>query len=40
MLGLPLPLVSYGGRWAVSLLAAFGVLMSSLAHRKVLGCFC
>lgn len=36
VVGVPLPLVSYGGTSAVSLLAAFGVLMSIHAHRKTL----
>ena len=35
VVGVPLPLVSYGGTSAVSLLAAFGVLMSIHAHRKL-----
>ena len=35
VVGVPLPLVSYGGTSAVSLLAGFGVLMSIHAHRKV-----
>jgi len=34
VVGVPLPLVSYGGTSAVSLLAGFGVLMSIYAHRK------
>jgi rod shape determining protein RodA len=37
VVGVPLPLVSYGGTSAVSLLAGFGVLMSIHAHRKTLG---
>ncbi|HVT32672.1 MAG TPA: rod shape-determining protein RodA [Rhodanobacteraceae bacterium] len=36
VVGVPLPLISYGGTSAVSLLAGFGVLMSIHAHRKVL----
>jgi rod shape determining protein RodA len=36
VVGVPLPLVSYGGTSAVSLLAGFGVLMSAYAHRKLL----
>jgi rod shape determining protein RodA len=36
VVGVPLPLVSYGGTSAVSLLAGFGVLKSIHAHRKVL----
>jgi rod shape determining protein RodA len=34
VVGVPLPLISYGGTSAVSLLAGFGVLMSIHAHRK------
>lgn len=34
VVGVPLPLVSYGGTSAVSLLTGFGVLMSIHAHRK------
>ncbi len=34
VVGVPLPLVSYGGTSAVSMLAGFGVLMSIHAHRK------
>ncbi|MDR2011608.1 MAG: rod shape-determining protein RodA [Rhodanobacter sp.] len=34
VVGVPLPLVSYGGTSAVSLLASFGVLMSIYASRK------
>jgi rod shape determining protein RodA len=33
--GVPLPLISYGGTSAVSLLVAFGILMSIHAHRRV-----
>ncbi|MEO8671732.1 MAG: rod shape-determining protein RodA [Tahibacter sp.] len=36
VVGVPLPLVSYGGTSAVSLLSGFGVLMSIHAHRKLL----
>ncbi|MBK9654551.1 MAG: rod shape-determining protein RodA [Rhodanobacteraceae bacterium] len=32
--GVPLPLISYGGTSAVSLLVAFGILMSIHAHRR------
>jgi rod shape determining protein RodA len=32
--GVPLPLVSYGGTSAITLLAGFGVVMSIHAHRK------
>ena len=36
VVGVPLPLVSYGGTSAVSLLAGFGVLMSIHSHRRLL----
>lgn len=36
VVGVPLPLVSYGGTSAVTLMAAFGVLMSVHTHRKML----
>lgn len=36
VVGVPLPLVSYGGTSIVSLLAAFGVIMSIYSHRKPL----
>ncbi len=36
VVGVPLPLVSYGGTSAVSLLACFGILMSIHTHRKLL----
>ena len=36
VVGVPLPLVSYGGTSAVSLLTGFGVLMSIHAHRKLI----
>ncbi|TAL84566.1 MAG: rod shape-determining protein RodA [Rhodanobacter sp.] len=35
VVGVPLPLISYGGTSAVSLLTGFGVLMSIHAHRKM-----
>lgn len=35
VVGVPLPLISYGGTSAVSLLVGFGVLMSIHAHRKM-----
>jgi rod shape determining protein RodA len=35
VVGVPLPLISYGGTSAVSLLAGFGMLMSVHAHRKI-----
>ncbi|HEX7339348.1 MAG TPA: rod shape-determining protein RodA [Rhodanobacteraceae bacterium] len=36
VVGVPLPLVSYGGTSAVTLLVGFGVLMSIHSHRKML----
>ncbi|MGH8460852.1 MAG: FtsW/RodA/SpoVE family cell cycle protein, partial [Stenotrophobium sp.] len=36
VVGVPLPLVSYGGSAVVSLLACFGMLMSIHTHRKLL----
>ncbi|MDE2148819.1 MAG: rod shape-determining protein RodA [Gammaproteobacteria bacterium] len=36
VVGVPLPLVSYGGTSVVSLLAGFGILMSIQTHRKLL----
>jgi rod shape determining protein RodA len=33
--GVPLPLISYGGTSAVSLLIAFGILLSIHAHRRI-----
>ncbi|MGH8147215.1 MAG: rod shape-determining protein RodA [Rhodanobacteraceae bacterium] len=35
VVGVPLPLVSYGGTSAITLLTGFGVVMSIHAHRKV-----
>jgi len=37
VVGVPLPLVSYGGTAMVTLLASFGVLMSLVRHRKLVG---
>jgi rod shape determining protein RodA len=37
VVGVPMPLMSYGGTSAVSLLAGFGILMSVHAHRKFMG---
>ena len=37
VVGVPLPLVSYGGTAMVTLLASFGVLMSLNSHRKLVG---
>ena len=34
VVGVPLPLISYGGTSAVTLLAGFGILMSIYSHRK------
>lgn len=36
VVGVPLPLVSYGGTSSVTLLAGFGILMSIHAHRRLL----
>ena len=36
VVGVPLPLVSYGGTSMVTLMAGFGILMSSQTHRKLL----
>ncbi len=36
VVGVPLPLVSYGGTSLVSLMAAFGILMSVHTHRRLL----
>jgi rod shape determining protein RodA len=35
VVGLPLPLISYGGTSMVTIMAAFGVLMSIQTHRKL-----
>jgi rod shape determining protein RodA len=37
VVGVPMPLISYGGTSAVSLLAGFGVLHSIHAHRRLVG---
>ncbi|MEA3151960.1 MAG: rod shape determining protein RodA [Gammaproteobacteria bacterium] len=37
VVGVPLPLVSYGGTSMVTLLAGFGILMSLHSHRKLIG---
>jgi rod shape determining protein RodA len=34
VVGVPLPLISYGGTSAVTLLAGFGMMMSIYGHRK------
>lgn len=36
VVGVPLPLVSYGGTSIVTLLAGFGILMSAQAHKRLL----
>lgn len=36
VVGLPLPLISYGGSSMVTLMASFGILMSIQTHRKLL----
>ena len=36
VVGLPLPLISYGGTSLVSIMAAFGILMSAHTHRRLL----
>ena len=35
VVGVPLPMVSYGGTSVVSLLAGFGILMSIHTHRRL-----
>jgi rod shape determining protein RodA len=35
VVGVPMPLISYGGTSAVSLLAGFGIVMSVHAHRRL-----
>jgi rod shape determining protein RodA len=37
VVGVPLPLVSYGGTSMVTLMAGFGILMSVHSHRKLVG---
>ncbi|MGH8227639.1 MAG: rod shape-determining protein RodA [Steroidobacteraceae bacterium] len=37
VVGVPLPLVSYGGSSMVTLLAGFGMLMSLYSHRRLIG---
>ena len=37
VVGMPLPLISYGGTSMVTLLAGFGIIMSVHTHRKLLG---
>jgi len=35
VVGVPLPMVSYGGTSIVTLMASFGILMSIHTHRKL-----
>lgn len=37
VVGVPLPLVSYGGTSVVTVLAGFGILMALYSHRKLIG---
>jgi rod shape determining protein RodA len=37
VVGIPLPLVSFGGTSVVTLLAGFGILMALYSHRKLIG---
>jgi rod shape determining protein RodA len=37
VVGVPMPLLSYGGTSAVSLLTGFGIIMSVFAHRRFMG---
>jgi len=37
VVGVPLPLISYGGTSAVTLMAGFGIMMSAWGHRKFVG---
>jgi len=37
VVGLPLPLISYGGTSMVTIMAAFGILMSIHTNRKLVG---
>jgi rod shape determining protein RodA len=37
VVGVPLPLISYGGTALITLMAAFGMLMSIHTHRKMAG---
>jgi len=36
VVGVPLPLISYGGTSVVTVMAAFGILMSINSHRNLL----
>ncbi len=35
IVGVPLPVMSYGGTSIVTIMAAFGILMSIQTHRKI-----
>ena len=35
VMGIPLPLISYGGSSMVTMMASFGILMSIQTHRKL-----
>ena len=37
VVGVPLPMISYGGTSIVTLMASFGILMSIHTHKKLLG---
>jgi len=37
VVGVPLPLISYGGTSLVTIMAGFGILMSIKANRKLVG---
>jgi rod shape determining protein RodA len=37
VVGVPLPMISYGGTSMVTLLAGFGILMALHSHRKLIG---
>lgn len=37
VVGVPLPLISYGGTSMVTILAGFGIIMSTYTHRKLVG---
>jgi rod shape determining protein RodA len=37
VVGVPLPLVSYGGSSVVTVLSGFGILMALFSHRKLMG---
>jgi len=37
VVGVPLPLVSYGGSSLITIMAGFGIIMSAQTHRKLIG---